>query len=113
MRVHFGTRAENWTDEMILTELRGEFSRIIAYEKGLTSKEIEKAKTEAKKTDNMPVKFLKRTRHWTDGGIIGSKKFVQEMACLFDDSKRIMKKRLSSGYGVRGIQLHCFKRLRI
>ena len=50
--------------------------------------------------------------YWTDGAIIGSKAFVQEVGCMFDEQERILKKQLSCGSTPSGGVLHCFKRLR-
>ncbi len=48
----------------------------------------------------------------SSGGSIGSKAFVQEVACRFEDEKRVMKKELSTGkLGIS--QLYCFKYLRM
>ncbi len=61
----------------------------------------------------MPVKFLRRTRHWVDGGIIGTKGFVQEVGCRFEEKKKVMQKQLSRGRDPGGGVLHCFRRLRV
>ena len=72
---------------------------------------VQEAVAKARKGDSMPVKFLRRTRHWVDGGIIGSKSFVQEVACEVNDRERVLKKQLSRGNTTLGA-LYCFKRLR-
>ena len=45
--------------------------------------ELDETVKKAKRGETMPVRFLRRTRHWTDGGIIGSKEFIQKTACYF------------------------------
>ena len=45
----------------------------------------------------MPLRFLRRTRHYSDGLIIGNKAFVQEAACRFFERKQVLKKQFSSG----------------
>ena len=67
----------------------------------------------ARKGESMPVKYLRRIRHITDGGIIGSKLFVQETASLFREKKCVMKKKFSHGKTDDGITLYCYKYLRL
>jgi hypothetical protein len=100
-------------DAGVIAEFRGELARIRAQEEGKSSEEILDAATTARtKGDSMPIRFLRRTRHWTDGAIIGSKSFVQEVGCMFDDHERVLKKQLSRGLIPGGGVLQCFKRLR-
>jgi hypothetical protein len=103
-------------DAGVIAEFRGELARIRAQEEGKSSEEILDAATTARtKGDSMPIRFLRRTRHWTDGAIIGSKSFVQEVGCMFEEPRnhaRILKKQLSRGLISDGGVLHCFKRLR-
>ena len=56
---------------------------------------MDEIKEQAKRKESMPLRFLRRIRHWTDGLIIGNKAFVQEAAAQFYDRKRVLKKRLS------------------
>ena len=101
------------SDDDIFCEFAEQMTRIIVHESGGTTEEVEEAGKEARKKESMPVRFLRRTRHWSDGAIIGSKAFVQEMGCRFDDKQRVMKKQLSQGKTISGASLHCFRRLRI
>ncbi len=102
----------SWSFTDICTHLRTEIARTIASEKPeATGEDIKEAMDKAKKGDSMPVKFLRRTRHWADGAIIGSKVFVQETACMFEDSEGVLKKTLSRGKSPTGDILHCFRRL--
>ena len=112
MRKSLGELAEDWTDEDVLAEFRGELARTISYESGITEN-LHEIKETAKKKESMQVLFLRRTRHWTDGLIIGSKAFVQETGCQFYDHKRVMHKQLSSGADQAGNFLHCYRRLRL
>lgn len=98
----------------VCTLFRTELARTIASEKAeATDADIKDAMDKAKRGDSMPVKFLRRTRHWVDGTIIGSKAFVQEVACQFEDQKKVLKKQLSCGKTPAGETLHCFRRLRL
>jgi len=108
-----------WSDDEIVREFRGDLARTITSEQleaadvaGPEAEEIvQEAVEKAKRGESMPVRFLRRTRHWVDGGIIGSKAFVRDVGCEFGDRTRIMKKRLSRGSTAEGGVLYCFKRL--
>src|SRR5210317_1138373 len=41
-----------------------------------------------RKGDSMPIRFYRRSRYWTDGAFIGSKAFVQEVGCMFEEHER-------------------------
>ena len=112
MRRSLGEKAKEWTDEEVYAEFRGEIARTISYESG-TTEDLHEIKEQAKKKETMQLRCLRRTRHWTDGLIIGSKAFVQETACQFFDRNRALKKQFSSGAGQAGKVLHCYRRLRI
>jgi len=106
-----GELAQNWSSEDVYAEFRGEIARTIAYESESTEDLLE-VKEKAKQKESMPLRYLRRTRHWCDGAIIGSRQFVQEIACRFDEHGRVIKKQLSSGSDRKGNRLYCFKRLR-
>jgi len=59
-----------------------------------------------------PIKFLRRTRHWNDGAIIGSQSFMREVSFQFYEKEKILQKKLSQGQGVDNVVFHCFKTLR-
>ena len=111
MRSYLGEVAKDWNGERVMSEFRGEIARTIAYESGLRNEELHQAIEEGKKKESMPLRYLRRTRHWSNGGIIGSKAFVQEIGCQFNDKKRVMKKKLSRGRTVGSGILYAFKRL--
>lgn len=113
MRKYLGEIAQEWTDEDVYAEFRSQLARIIARESGASNEEIQKIAQNARNKDSMPICFLRRTRHWTDGAIIGSKAFVQEVGILFDRQERVMKKQFSSGITPDGLVMYCFKRLRL
>ena len=111
MHKFLGELADTWTDEEVYAEFRRELARTINYESGLTE-DLPESKEEAKKKESMPLRFLRRTRHWTDGLIIGKKDFVQEAAYRFYDRDRVQKKQFSRGSDRTGQVLHCYRRLR-
>jgi len=111
MRKSLGETAKDWTEEEVYAEFRGELARTISYESGM-GEDHHEIKEQAKRKESMPLRFIRRTRHWTDGFIIGNKTFVQEIACQFQDRDRVLKKQLSSGCDPGGTVLHCFRRLR-
>lgn len=88
-------------------------ARITAYEHGESFQEMEAAAQQARRKDSMPLRFLQRTRHWTDGAIIGSKSFVQETAVVCRESREAVNKQFSRGETEITGPLHCLKRLRL
>ena len=102
----------NCSIEELFNYFNGELVRTIAYELGERGEELNKSIQKAKKGVSMPLRYLRRTRHWTDGGIIGSKKFVLNIAGKFaKDKEQLLKKQLSCGKSDTGDYLYCFKRL--
>ena len=96
----------------LIAIFRGELARTIAYEAGQYGEELYETVQKSKKGVSMPIRCLRRTRHWTDGGIIGSKEFILNMAGYFVmDKKKLLKKQLSCGRTDTGEYLYCFKRL--
>lgn len=90
---------------------QGELARVMAAESGADSEEIHAAARKARTgKESMPLRFLRRTRHWTDGKIIGCKAFVQETACRFEERQRAMRRRLSKG-GTETGALYCLTHL--
>jgi hypothetical protein len=117
------SRDAELSDEAVYREFAGELARIRAWESDQDKKRDENGRSKAEiaaekartKGDSMPVRFLRRTRYWADGAIIGSKGFVQEVSCMFEDPEnhaRLLKKKLSQGKTPGGQTLICFKRLR-
>ncbi len=113
LRIAFtNDNSDTWTDERLINEFRSEIARTIMYEKIDNTEEIEAAVEKARKRETMPVQFLRRMRHITDGGIIGSKIFVLETALYFRDRKKVIKKKFTHGKTADGIDLYCYKQLR-
>ena len=100
-----------WTDTEVFAFFRGELARIIIAETGASSEEIYAARDKARQKESMHVRFLRRTRHFTEGAILGSKLFIRQTGSQFDDPVRIHKKHLSRGTIPSGI-LHCFRKLK-
>jgi REP-associated tyrosine transposase len=100
-----------WNDAEVFAYFRSELTRIVVAETGASSEEIFAAKTEARSKESMPIRFLRRTRHFSDGAIIGSKLFVREMAGKFQEQERVNKKQLSRGFSSTGTAIYCFRKL--
>ena len=119
MRGSLGERGDAMDDDAIFTELRVELTRTIATERQLTDEQMTEALKQAAKPDSMPLWFLRRTRHWTDGAIIGAKAFVQETASHFFTPERLAKRQLSRGQDAVAAEndgqgvLYCLRRLRL
>jgi REP-associated tyrosine transposase len=100
-----------WDDAEVFAYFRSELTRIVVAETGASSEEIYEAKTQARRQESMPIRFLRRTRHFSDGAIIGSKLFVREMAGKFQEQERVNKKQLSRGFNASGMAIYCFRKL--
>ncbi len=96
MRKCLGEFAKDWDKDAVFAEFRGELARTISYETNQLN-DHSKAKEEGKQKENIELRVLRRTRHWTDGTIVGSKMFIQETAIPFYEKTAVLKKRLSSG----------------
>ena len=112
MKKALGDFAADWTDKQLLSEFAGELTRVMESERGLSGEKLDEAVKLAKKGESMPIRFLRRTRHWTDGGIIGSKAFVQKVACYFNEKEKVLKKQFSHGITPNSKDLYCYKMLR-
>jgi len=112
LRKSLGELAKSWTSSAVYAEFRGELARTISNERNPLADHLE-VKKDAKNEPSIKIQFLRRTRYWSDGSIIGSKSFVQEIALQFNDKKKVMKKKLLEYKDKTGNNLSSFKRLRI
>jgi hypothetical protein len=107
-----GEQGEQMSDAEVVGLFRSEVARTQAVEAGMTNEKLEECIEKAKQPERIQVRFLRRTRHWTDGAIIGTKAFVREIACQFHDRDRVERKQLSEGADTDGRRLTCFRVLR-
>jgi hypothetical protein len=112
MKRSLGETGEDMSDAEVIGLFRSEVARTQAVEAGVTGEELEQQIEEAKKPECIQVRFLRRTRHWTDGAIIGAKAFVRDIASRFYPPERVEQKRLSEGVDADGRTFACFRRLR-
>ncbi len=112
LRKSLGEIAKDWSSSAIYAEFRGELARTISYETNPIAEHLE-VKENAKKEPSLKLQYLRRTRHWTDGAIIGSKSFIQETAIQFNDKKKVMKKKLQEYKDENGSIINSFKKLQI
>ncbi len=112
LRKSLGEIAKDWSNSAIYAEFRGELARTISYETNSIAEHLE-VKEKAKEEPSLKLQYLRRTRHWTDGAIIGSKSFIQETALQFNDKKKVMKKKLQEYKDKQGATINSFKKLRI
>ncbi len=99
-----------WTDKELFSFFRGELARIVTAETGASSEEIYVARDNARRKESMNVRFLQRTRHFTDGVILGSKLFIRETGSRFNNPERMQKKQLARGFISAGV-IYCFRKL--
>ena len=95
LRASLGERAVGWSSAKLVAEFCGELARTLAAER--RSMDPHEAKELAKKENGFRIVFLRRVRHWTDGGIIGSKAFIQDVGRRFEPGSRIFRRRLARG----------------
>jgi putative transposase len=114
MRRTLGEYALNWSDEQLMGEFRSRMAKRVAFERDpqINEKELDAQGEEARRPDSMPLHLLRRVRHWTDGGIIGSKLFVMDTLAKFRPPEYAKKKRLSRGC-IGDTVLYSFRRLRL
>ena len=97
MRKTYGDRAKSWSDSELFSEFEAELARTIAYEQGLDSDMIEWAMDDAREKESMKVQFLRRSRYWSQGLVIGSRTFIIENLSDYYE-KDYLKKKLSNRY---------------
>jgi REP element-mobilizing transposase RayT len=103
--------SSKWTDIELFAFFRGELTRIITAESGASSEEIYAARDKARQKESMHIRFLQRTRHFTEGSVLGSKWFIRQIGIRFNDPARIEKKQLARGSSQLGTVLYCFRKL--
>jgi len=101
------------TDNDLYAFFKGELARITADESGSDSEEIHEKTSTARRKESMPIRFLRRTRHFTDGAILGSKLYIREMGIRFDDPARVHKKQFARGHSPTGPTIYSFRKLQL
>ena len=95
-----GSQSKGWKAPQLYHHFHLELVRTIAGESGIKGEELQQAIDNASKPESMPLHFLHRTRHWSDGAILGSKSFVQSIASQWpgEDPQKVKTKRLARGH---------------
>ena len=101
-----------WKDLDYIRSFHQSLQQIIAKEQDVDAAERDKTEKQIRRKESMPMRFLQRTRHFTDGAIIGSKQFIREMGSKFKDPSKVAKKQLSRGFDPHGTAIYCFRKLR-
>lgn len=114
MRRALGEYAAEWPDEKLMGEFRSRMAKRLALERDpqIDEEELNDRAEEARRGDSMSLQLLRRVRHWTDGGIVGSKIFVLETTARFRSTEYVEKKRLSRGT-LGDTTLYSLRRLRL
>lgn len=106
-----GERADKLTDKQLRTQLRAEMRRTIVAESEAPMEQVIEAYEEAKKEVPLLLRMDHRIRYWTDGAVIGSKTFVQEISDrVYGEGKR---KRFAQGQFSEEESLFFLRRLRL
>ena len=99
-------------DDQIYAEFGSSLTIIIATEQGSDALEMRETGAQSRRKESMPIRFMRRTRHFTDGAILGTKIFIRETGGQFNDPSRVNKKQLSRGHNLAGAAIYCFRKLR-
>ena len=106
-----GERADKLTDKQLRTQLRAEMRRTIVAESEASMEQVIEAYEAAKKEVPLLLRMDRRVRYWTDGAVIGSKAFVQEVSDqVYGGGKR---KRFAKGQLSDDESLFFLRRLRL
>jgi putative transposase len=95
MRCCLGEVAARWSAAQVYAEFRGELARSISADAGLDGDDARLAKEVAKAAPVQAVLAERGMRCWIVGGIIGSERFVREVAAHFTARERAWQKRLA------------------
>ncbi len=89
-----GGHSEATTLDAIKQRFRVEFARTLTSDADASTDEIEIAMAKAAKEPPAFTRFNRRVRYWSDGLIIGGKRFIRETAAAVFDADRIARHRL-------------------
>ena len=95
LKLNMGDFFIDISDADLFSEFSGQISEIAASERGLKGKALQDKVDKARAGDNWGIRLLRRIKHFTDGGIIGSENFIRKTAACFYDKKRVSRKKLS------------------
>ena len=112
LRDHLGESAAEYSDERVIAEFCADIARVAAAERGEPSDAILAAEKAARMTVPTRLRITRRVRYWTDGAIIGSKRFVLNMTAAVFGQARVKTKRLGTTETGDGTVLFTFRRVR-
>ena len=107
-----GSEARARSPEQIQRRFRVEFARRSAVESGAPAEEVAEAMKKAECTPSFALRLDRRVRHWTDGVVIGGKRFVREIAGRLWSDERVSRHRLQPAEGPGANGLYAYRRLR-
>ncbi len=115
MRRSLGHVADDWSDDQVMGEFRARIRAVLELEQNpaIQEDELHEAIEEARQGETMPLKLLRRIRHLSTGGIVGTKLFVRETAMKHRDTDYVNNKQFSRGTAPDNTVLYCFRRLRL
>jgi len=113
LRAYEGSEARAATLEDVQTRLRIDLARRTALENPTsTTDEIEASMAAAAQRPRFVLRLDRRIRYWTDGLVVGSKKFVLETAARLDGTDKAQRHRLQQAERAgHGVGLWAYRRL--
>ena len=113
VKCSLGERARHWSVAEVADELRADIARTMeAARKDATGDTVKAAYDEAKRKPAIQLVASRRVRYWTDGAVIGSKLFVQQVATEMYGEDRAKQRRYGTGELPEGGKLFSLRCLR-
>lgn len=95
-----------------IAELRADIARVAAAERGECSEDIFRAEAAALRGSPVPLLVTRRVRYWSDGAVIGPKRFLTDLVRDLCGGERARRKRLAVTESHAGVRLFAWRRLR-
>ena len=99
MRRVLGEAGANMSDEQIYSYLRAEMARSCASERALELDQSYELEINSNETEPTVMTLTKKFRYWTDGGIIGSKTFVNKTMIHFNGAEHAKRHHVAKFHG--------------
>lgn len=115
LRRSLGEAAAAWSDAEVAREFHSELARTMAAERKAAGEAVDPmaVKLAARRDEQMPLRFLRQTRLWTDGGVVGGRGFVEAMGRRFAEAAPVQPPPPRDDHAEDiGASLYCLKRQR-
>ena len=99
MRRVLGERGATMTDEQVYNHLRAEMARSCGSERALEVDKSFELEVNTNEDDPTILTLTKKFRYWIDGGIIGTKEFVNKAIIHFNGEEKAEKHHVAKLHG--------------